>query len=575
MGSAALAEHEADELLVGRTAGDAPGPWTLVLVMESPGGGAPYRCTVATATTPAVDALARAALLGRTEAEITAGPAAAVLAVPCADVAAGGAPRHVRHDAPFLGAGPIEVAQVPLRDRDVVVTSVVGLASAAEVADAPPEARADGHGRRARARDDAGGGRAGGDGHVEALDVGDVLADRDRWREIARHAPESFVLIGADGRLAYHSAPRLLDYPEGSLVGSDPLTLVHPGDAGRARAALEETLEHPGPIPPVELRVRRADGSWRWLEVTATNLLDHPRVGGLLLTLRDVTARLRADAEARASEDRFRTLAELAPSGVFVADGQGRVLYANRRLADIVGVDWRLLIGQRWQDWVDPADSPLVHRIRTTVADGPITLRLRAPDGSARTADLNLAELPADASGDLAIVGSLTAVGPASEVDVPALDPLTGLPDRGELLGRLDVALTMGEPLALLVVDLDGFAAVNDALGAAAGDVVLSAAAARLQSVVRPEDTVARCGADEFLVLCLGADATVVGPIADRLIQRLAVPFVARAARVRVTASVGVALGDDGGDPDEVVAAAGRAMDAARRRGGNRFERAS
>lgn len=563
MGSAALAEHEPEELLAGRTARHGPDRWTLVVVMESPGGRAPFRCTVATGTTPAADAFARAAILGRTEAEIAAGPAAAVLAVPCDEVVAGGAPRRVRAAAPFLGAPAIEVAQVPLHGRDVVVASVVGLPDAAERPVGP--VRGD---RRARARD-------GDEGAAGAVDVGDVLADRDRWREIVRHAPESFLIIGADGRLAYHSAPRLLDYPEGSLVGRDPFELVHPGDVERARAAMAASLEHPGPAEPLELRVRRADGSWRWVEVAATNLLDHPRVGGLLLTLRDVTARLRADAEARASEDRFRTLAELGPSGVFVADGEGRVLYANRRLADIVGVDWRHLLGRRWQEWVDPVDTPLVHRIRTTMADGPITLRLRTADGTARTADLNLAELPADGSDDLAVVGSLSAIGTASEVGESLLDPLTGLPDRGELLGRLDVALTMGEPLALLVVDLDGFAAVNDALGAAAGDVVLSAAAARLQSVVRPEDTVARWGADEFLVLCIGADAAVVGPIADRLIQRLAVPFVARAARVRVTASVGVALGDDAPDPDGVVAAAAGAMEAARRRGGNRFERAS
>jgi diguanylate cyclase (GGDEF)-like protein/PAS domain S-box-containing protein len=573
VGSAALAEHEADELRTGPAVPDAPGRWTLVLVMESPGDGAPYRCTVATGTTPEADAFAAAALAGRTEREIAAGPGAPLMAVPCAEVVAGGAPRHARHPSPFLGAGALEVAHVPLAGRPVVVTSVVGRPPAEAAAPDPRHGRD----RRGAARagehavvDPGAGGDADG-----AIDVGDVLADRDGWREIVRHAPESFVLLRADGRLAYHSAPRLLGYPEGSLVGRDPFDLVHPGDVGRARAALAESVAHPGPVPPLELRVRRADGSWRWVEVTATNLLEHPRVGGLLLTLRDLTARLRADAEARASEDRFRTLAELGPSGVFVADGQGRVLYANRRLADIVGVPWRQLVGHRWQDWVDPVDTPLVHRIRTTMHDGPITLRLRSGDGRARAADLNLAELPADDSDDLAVVGSLNAVGAASDAEASALDPLTGLPDRGELLGRLDVALTMGEPLALLVVDLDGFAAVNDALGAAAGDVVLSAAAARLQSVVRPEDTVARCGADEFLVLCLGADATVVGPIADRLIQRLAVPFVARAARVRVTASVGVALGDDGGDPDAVVAAAARAMEAARRRGGNRFERAS
>src|SRR6185503_9241590 len=97
-------------------------------------------------------------------------------------------------------------------------------------------------------------------------------------------------------------------------------------------------------------------------------------------------------------------------------------------------------------------------------------------------------------------------------------DALTGLPNRTLLTDRIEHALQRRSsgsgPLALLFCDLDGFKAVNDAYGHQIGDAVLKMTAARLSSVVRPEDTVARIGGDEFVVLCeaLGdaASATLV-----------------------------------------------------------------
>ncbi len=150
--------------------------------------------------------------------------------------------------------------------------------------------------------------------------------------------------------------------------------------------------------------------------------------------------------------------------------------------------------------------------------------------------------------------------------DLALRDALTDLPNRrafdGLLAGALARARRHRTRLAVLFLDLDGFKAINDRLGHAAGDRVLREVAARLRAGVRERDLVARIGGDEFLVvveeLRSPHDADVV---AEELRRAIARPIVFGARTVRCTASVGVALGPEGrGEPEGLIAAADAAM---------------
>jgi diguanylate cyclase (GGDEF)-like protein/PAS domain S-box-containing protein len=173
--------------------------------------------------------------------------------------------------------------------------------------------------------------------------------------------------------------------------------------------------------------------------------------------------------------------------------------------------------------------------------------------------------------------------------DAALHDPLTGLPNRVLLADRLAGALgrnaRTGHRLAVLFVDLDGFKSVNDSGGHAAGDAVLIATAERLQAALRSEDSVARVGGDEFVlvleptavahhfgegeVVDVQADALRV---ADRLHTALSQPISYGGRAYSVSASIGVCVADPGSSSDGVLNDADLAMYRAKSRGKNRHE---
>jgi diguanylate cyclase (GGDEF)-like protein len=140
-------------------------------------------------------------------------------------------------------------------------------------------------------------------------------------------------------------------------------------------------------------------------------------------------------------------------------------------------------------------------------------------------------------------------------------DPLTGLANRALFLDRLEHALDRAErtrqPVSVAFVDLDGFKAVNDTLGHAAGDALLIGVAGRLRGALRSADTLARLGGDEFAVLVeQGDDATTA---ARRLLGTLRDPFHVHGRSVAVSASIGVATVEAGQDTGPDTDAATRA----------------
>ncbi|MHB1567284.1 MAG: GGDEF/EAL domain-containing response regulator [Acidiferrobacter sp.] len=157
-------------------------------------------------------------------------------------------------------------------------------------------------------------------------------------------------------------------------------------------------------------------------------------------------------------------------------------------------------------------------------------------------------------------------------------DLLTDLPNRALFTERLEQAITRSRwptrAIAVLFIDLDRFKLVNDTLGHEAGDQLLQACGARLRASVRDADTVARFGGDEFAVILdsLGS-LNDVAPVAQKLIDALALPFVINNHEFFVTVSIGIcAYPNDGQDTQTILKHADVAMYRAKQEGGNSYQ---
>jgi diguanylate cyclase (GGDEF)-like protein len=204
---------------------------------------------------------------------------------------------------------------------------------------------------------------------------------------------------------------------------------------------------------------------------------------------------------------------------------------------------------------------------------GTVTVYFDRPRAAAPS-DVRLLE----AAADLAHIAVERSRAQARLAHQAAHDALTGLPSRLFFLDRaahaLDRTKRSRSSVAVLFCDLDRFKVINDSLGHDAGDTLLRELARRLREVVRPGDTVARFGGDEFAVLCESiADEAHAVAIAERVGRVTATPFQLGDAEVFVTMSVGIALG--GGTrtrPEALIENADAAMYRAKARGGNRRE---
>ncbi len=157
-------------------------------------------------------------------------------------------------------------------------------------------------------------------------------------------------------------------------------------------------------------------------------------------------------------------------------------------------------------------------------------------------------------------------------------DPLTGLPNRTLALDRLGHALAHRSrenvDVAVFVLDIDRFKMINDSFGHAAGDDVLLALTPRLTAAVRPSDTVARIGGDEFVIICPSIDAALQATgVAERLATAINRPLVLDDGEHRLTASIGITLAADRSDtPASLMRDADAAMYRAKERGRGRHE---
>jgi len=312
-------------------------------------------------------------------------------------------------------------------------------------------------------------------------------------------------------------------------------------------------------------------------------------VGGLvLLDRRRLTRRaVSAAGKSAALEIRFAALVEHCQDVIAVLDADLALRAVSPGVRGMLGLAPEALEGRALTTLVHPDDADagaaVLHRLMASPGEGPVRLelRLRHAGGHHRNVEL----LATDMTGEPAVAGIVVNIRDVTDrVEATAIaawrafhDGLTALPNRSLLLDRLQQALARRTgrdgAVVILCCDLDGFRLVNDALGRAAGDAVLVEVADRFSAAVRPGDTVARIGGDEFVVVAEGLfgedEATL---LAERIRASLADPFVLRrGGSVTISASIGIAVAQ-GGTAEEALRDADTALYRAKARGRDRYE---
>ncbi len=464
-------------------------------------------------------------------------------------------------------------------------------------------------------------------GAVAALH--DLTALRAATEEVARAhdliagvldaaTEHAIVAVDTTGRITLFNegAERMLGWDAREVIGRPVDDLHEPGDlqALAHRAGLDDpadlfTTSGAGGAHTFRCRYRRRDGSLLTVSLTSAPLHDGDgRLGGFMTLASDITAQLDAEQRIAESEALFRAAFERNPTGIVLVavdpgpggggDGPGagpvpgRILRANRSMRGFARHPQASLPGTPLVDLVEPA------------AAAAFTAQLRPVAAGTRPAvTFDSTFLSA---GGRPVVGEVTATLLHSRVGEPMLlclledvgeqraaeaalahqarhDALTGLANRTLLRERLarEVAVR-GRRLGLLYVDLDGFKAVNDSAGHAAGDQLLVVVASALGGCVRAGDTVARLGGDEFALLCPGATRAETVAVGQRVLDALERPIVLDGIHARVGASIGVrwfagtsgAEAADGGpdaSAERLLDEADAAMYAAKRAGKGRI----
>jgi diguanylate cyclase (GGDEF)-like protein/PAS domain S-box-containing protein len=437
------------------------------------------------------------------------------------------------------------------------------------------------------------------------------------YSSLVESLPQKVFRKDLEGRFTFANARFCaeLGLPHESVVGRTDYDFFPPDCAAKYRqddrrvvdtgAAFETVEEH---RPPGEGR------EVSFVHVTKVPIRDETgRVIGVQGVFEDVTAQRRAEEALRESEARFHAFMDHSPAVAFIKDEQGRYVYANSLHERLFRVPLERLRGKTDFDFLPAEAAWQVYEndLAVLAADRPGRLLESVPTPDGRSHDWLVIKFPFRDSGGRRMVGGVAvditerkdlerrlaeqldvahglnaeleasrrelAQANARLAELVTTDELTGLHNRrrfGEAFRELlSFAARQGQPLSLVMLDVDQFKPYNDTYGHPAGDEVLRAIAAILRRNVRGHDVVARYGGEEFAVIQPATDASAGRVLAERL--RAALESHAWPLRA-VTASFGVATTVPGADVplDALVRDADRALYHSKGAGRNRVTHA-
>lgn len=358
------------------------------------------------------------------------------------------------------------------------------------------------------------------------------------------------------------------------------LESVHPEDRQAVIDAVNRDLRGEQAYDIVH-RVVRPDGSLRTVHECAEISRDSSgKALRMLGTVQDITQQQETENRLRLAARVFENAAE----GVIVTDAEANILDVNPGFIEATGYAREELLGRNPRLLKSGRHKREFYEEmwRTLLQEGQWQGEIwdRYKSGEIAPRWLSIVAVKDSNGKTINYVGVSRDISEAKHAERELWrrayhDPLCGLPNRDLMLDRLHQAMgyarRSGRSVAVMMIDLDGFKAVNDTLGHAAGDLLLVSIAQRLRASVRESDTVARLGGDEFTIIFVEMEEIGdIERVSAKIIAAVSLPVTVEGGEAHVTASIGIALFPEHGEEAGILLQhADNAMYQAKKAGGN------
>lgn len=417
----------------------------------------------------------------------------------------------------------------------------------------------------------------------------EISESETRFSALIEQSSDITLVLDSHGKISFASPAvyAQLGYEKNEIIGINILEIVGTLSARKQAIMVLKKLMDNKPVGAFEFDILTKSGERKTFEVVVNDLRDENAIGGIVCNSRDISERKLAEIEVEKAKALYENALSNAPIGVALVHQNGEVFFSNDALREFLGLTtqqqdiFNIRTSIAYEDQAAFKDmwESLEYRgsDRTTKE-----LRFDHPDGRYRWGLISTQSVFDDDVFQYYVVqieDTTERRSIAERLEYQAIhDPLTGLPNRLLFVDRLEVALLRtkrtGLGVAVLFLDLDRFKVVNDSLGHAAGDRLLEAVSERIKASVRPNDTLARFGGDEFVILCEDiSDENQIQEISERLLESINSPIMLLEGEVYVTASIGIARSLSGEDtPETILRDADTAMYRAKDAGRNRSE---